>query len=583
MQSTHKSSYQRAAIIGAILLALLVILLLIWLLFRPAPPASRVVNCPQSPRDAPQSAEGRFVDRQVIVIGAAQAITAVIAELPEVVEPEPLADCDLDYLGQLPDVSQQVPADLFQPDDLTTLNVRLYKIQSTATVTEAVAAINNASLAQNRRVYADPNYLTISMANADACGNPNSVGGSPNSVGGSAGGATGTPASAETFANQWAFEHIGLGSPLQAYFTATKVTYQGGGVRVGVFDTSPFTLTQAEISASGATPEVEGNAIQRMVDWLPQTYPALNLSVYSSTLPDIQRPAGVLADVNDHGLFVSGLIHAVAPSSDIHLFPVLDRYGCGDLYTLVTRLHRFISKVNADRGSLKGAVINLSLGVLQPRDTDVIAQPNTTQDLLQVQAQPGSLADQLAEAYALLKTDDVQSLMLTLHIAQEQGIVVVAAAGNDSWRDEYRTKPLAPQSPAAYPFVISVAGSNANRQRSCFSNWGDVSAPAGDGAPGEVETASGKIPTSCAASFETPLISVAADTPRFPLRYAKWNGTSFATPLVSGLAALVLDAEAQQGTRWVLPRYVAQAIKCGAAASDGVINVPITLVRCLRP
>ena len=80
----------------------------------------------------------------------------------------------------------------------------------------------------------------------------------------------------------------------------------------------------------------------------------------------------VFTDISDHGLFVAGMIHAVAPRSDIQLYQVLDQYGCGDLYTLVTQLQTFISQVEADRqaASLKGAVINLSLGVLRPRASD---------------------------------------------------------------------------------------------------------------------------------------------------------------------------------------------------------------------
>jgi subtilisin family serine protease len=68
--------------------------------------------------------------------------------------------------------------------------------------------------------------------------------------------------------------------------------------------------------------------------------------------------------------------------------------------------------------------------------------------------------------------DDIKSLAMTMQTAYQQGIVVVAAAGNDSWREEYQGQPRPPQYPAAYPFVIGVAGSNAGRQRR--ANWGDV-------------------------------------------------------------------------------------------------------------
>jgi subtilisin family serine protease len=81
-----------------------------------------------------------------------------------------------------------------------------------------------------------------------------------------------------------------------------------------------------------------------------------------------------------------------------------------------------------------------------------------------------------------------------------------------------------------------------------------------------------------AASLNLPLVSVVTNnTGKYPQGYAYWNGTSFATPLVSGLAALVLDAGRQQGMGLISPGNVARAIKCGAAASDGVINVPVII------
>ena len=60
-------------------------------------------------------------------------------------------------------------------------------------LTQAVNALNQNGAG---RVFADPNYLTASMLDAEACGNPNSTGGSPNSTGGSpnsTGGSTGGP------------------------------------------------------------------------------------------------------------------------------------------------------------------------------------------------------------------------------------------------------------------------------------------------------------------------------------------------------------------------------------------------------
>jgi subtilisin family serine protease len=72
------------------------------------------------------------------------------------------------------------------------------------------------------------------------------------------------------------------------------------------------------------------------------------------------------------------------------------------------------------------------------------------------------------------------------------------------------------------------------------------------------------------------------------LSYDYWVGTSFAAPLVSGLAALVLDAgfEATEvsddgqtvvGRGWVPADEVYDSIENCAAPSDGIINVPCSV------
>jgi subtilisin family serine protease len=152
---------------------------------------------------------------------------------------------------------------------------------------------------------------------------------------------------------------------------------------------------------------------------------------------------------------------------------------------------------------------------------------------------------------------------------------------------------LSPHLPAAYPSVIGVAASNTSRERSCFSNWADVSAPGGEGGLGEVPDLStdelfDTIPSSCApvsneckGNCPNALISMSTSS---PTGYAYWTGTSFSTPLVSGLAALIFDAGVSEnlcGTDWVSPNAVFEAIRCGAPTPDGVINVPATLFRCL--
>jgi subtilisin family serine protease len=202
------------------------------------------------------------------------------------------------------------------------------------------------------------------------------------------------------------------------------------------------------------------------------------------------------------------------------------------------------------------------------------------------------------EDLIVLVEDKVESLQKAVNVAHDRGIVVVAAAGNDSGKDSI---PLSPHLPAAFPSVIGVAGSNINRQRSCFSNWGDVSAPAGDGAENpelvaRLREAYGEkkvqesdcmpVVDKCDGRCAAGLTSLAKHLFDGQIGYAHWSGTSFAAPLVSGLAALIQDQGAKgvlPPPTWVPPAEVFAAVRCGAPTGDGVVDVLASLFRCMSP
>lgn len=189
----------------------------------------------------------------------------------------------------------------------------------------------------------------------------------------------------------------------------------------------------------------------------------------------------------------------------------------------------------------------------------------------------------------VLAQDTIESLQAAVGLAHSRGIVVVAAAGNDSY---VGTQALSPHLSAAYPSAIGVAASNVRRERACFSNWGDVSAPGGDGGPnpGLQKTLESRLPAGrsvpghclpsadlCQGKCDDALISLGLTS---ETKYYYWSGTSFSTPLVSGLAALVLDPSTKPRS-WLPVDDVFGAIRCGAPTGDGVINAPATLFRCL--
>jgi hypothetical protein len=437
----------------------------------------------------------RFIPDQVIATGPAEVLDPLPGLLPELelirLERRPLPGLDPDLMNcealeqLLPALRRCLATTAGQP-----WATDLYRLGSGRPVGHAVAQIRNLKLC----ALADPNYVT---------GDPWSVAGSPWSVAGSPWSVAGSPyvrpgvlATEVDFWAQWALgDGPGLGRLAAGGQPPTSVT--GAGVRVGVFDTCPF------------DPQPAAGPQHMPLNWVT---PPLDLNL--SFPPFFAAPpvAPGSPDVRDHGLFVCGLVHAVAPACDLHLFRVLDEHARGDLFSLNLALLHFIDQVLVDRenASIWGAVINLSLGIGQP--------------------------------------EGVAALELILAIAHCHGLAIVAAAGNDSWG---APQPEPAQVPASYDFVTGVQASNVGRGRACFSNQGDVAAP------------------GCA------LISLVNEP-----GYRLWSGSSFATPLVSGAAALILE----QHTGQISARAVANRIKTGACPSpdgtlpNGILHLPACLL-----
>jgi hypothetical protein len=200
-----------------------------------------------------------------------------------------------------------------------------------------------------------------------------------------------------------------------------------------------------------------------------------------------------------HGVMVASLVRHLAPESTIVAARVLDDQGKGwstaliqaILWALSHRKNR--TTINGRRLIHDKLIFNMSMGL------------------------PRTQAEE-AEAICLLRTLDAAARAATL---------AVSAAGNDSQR-----KPENPVEPAAFGFfadtrataaqVIAVAGTDRPAEYAFFSNEGHLAAPCrhivGDtGSNSKIQQAYG---------FST----------------VRWSGTSFATPQVTGLAALLWGA-----------------------------------------
>ena len=114
--------------------------------------------------------------------------------------------------------------------------------------------------------------------------------------------------------------------------------------------------------------------------------------------------------------------------------------------------------------------------------------------------------------------------------AAKAGLLIVAAAGNnrDTGGDNLDKTPMYPvcSDGAGSNYVIGVAATDENDQRADFSNYGtncvDISAP------GE-NIISTQLYNPSLAGFNA-------------YTRAGWNGTSVASPMVTGVAALMLAA-----------------------------------------
>jgi len=505
---------------------LLALLLLLAGLIASLMGAERPSEPPPPPEEPPTSdfpPEEFYIQDQIIVSGPAAAVATAVAAARDIIRPDYLRrinfnDLDADVRDCLNDC-----ADV----DLADFVIDLYQLEGVAdAVAAAIAAINRAA-GRGGSVRGEPNWL--SGHPWDPTGSPWDPTGSPWDPTGSSG-SDSQSAPPDLFLKQWAFRQIEL--------TGGQNQVTGRGVRVGVFDTSPY----------------EGRGDTAVLDWV--TEPSLlHLKLASYPIPAIDNQQ---KDLSNHGVFCAGLVHAVAPEADIQLIRVLNDNNVGDLYALCQALFDFV-QANAPGQrpeDVLGAVINMSLGIRVPPDEAGFNLP-----------------------------PEVEALRLILRAAHCAGMVVVAAAGNDSAN---MPQPEAANLPANWMPIIGVAGSNQKQGRGCFSNRGNLAAPGGDGRPDPADPTK-CIPANdvcgdmdCATAVIGPVVKTEHNT-----GFAYWSGTSFAAPLVSGLAALVVE----RGGGQLGPEAVRRVIECGVTAvtdpalGKGIINVRNTLAnfeKCLE-
>lgn len=526
------------------ILILLILLFLLWLYLTWARARGRFPY-PRYPR------QEFYIQNQVIVTGPEAAVNDVIARLRDV-QREPIRVLRFSELG-LVDC----------PDTPNNLVIGLYRLTGLApSVLRAIEQIRGELSGPAQGVDGEPNYLSGHPWDPEGSpwdpeGSPWDPEGSPlqNLLGLAKKKKPAPPVDPAWFMDQWAWHAIDLGMP--GGKDQSHVT--GAGVRVGVFDTSPYYPGLPE----GGTAEIHSV--------LAQTPPALNLHVHHPTFRAQPEPSVQPAtDVRNHGYYIAGLVHALAPGCELHLVRVLAHDNRGDLFTLLEAVFEFL-KNNVNTPPARGAVINLSLGIRVPP----------------------------AEARFGLPLE-VQSLAYLMRAARCLNTTVIAAAGNDSMG---LSRPLSADLPAGWDTTLGVAASNPENARACFSNSGDIAAPGGDGRLGKRDTSITQGPGTsqgqdggcrprnadcvdgnCGWAVIGPVVPPGPLSAAAQASYIFWSGSSFAAPMVAGLAALVLDCAG----RTLSPAEVEAVLRCGAtktsdpALGAGVINVRATLA-CVQP
>lgn len=120
---------------------------------------------------------------------------------------------------------------------------------------------------------------------------------------------------------------------------------------------------------------------------------------------------------------------------------------------------------------------------------------------------------------------------LLMDAAHEQGIVLVAAAGNDNSQNTFY--------PAAYNHVISVAATDQSDSKASFSNYGDW------------------------IDIAAPGVGILSTTSGSDDEYDSFSGTSMASPLVAGLVGLVLSVSPDMS-----PERVEECLKSSSSDLD---------------
>jgi hypothetical protein len=250
----------------------------------------------------------------------------------------------------------------------------------------------------------------------------------------------------------------------------------------------------------------------------------------------VQLADGFLNDhtypMPDHGVFVAGIIRALAPKAKLHLIEVLNPYGLGSIETIALGLRQLMNR-SPDEPRL---LVNCSLVINIP---------------------PANLLEALKAQDPIWREFDERTLQESSEILRvicqelrSQDVFLFAAAGNDgdpnADKDDDPNTILHPKPhyPAAFPSVTGVAALQADDTPAPYSDVCDD--PPVEGMAvfgGDVDPTSNE---NADPSHGMLGVFTSLQYPDGRLNengWARWAGTSFATPTLTGAVAALLGAK----------------------------------------
>ena len=253
-------------------------------------------------------------------------------------------------------------------------------------------------------------------------------------------------------------------------------------------------------------------------------------------------------DMTDHGLFVAGIINSLAPKAELHLYQVLNKYGLGDLLSI----GRALEKVTNDFQG-RQLVVNLSLTMNMPLEEGHLkANDDFGMGQSILSYKPSFLmhlicrivcwifewllnlpCPSFCESWFDRQARPFEWISDLVYALDSR---VIAAAGNDS---KNRGARLGALYPAALERVFGVGAlaRGIPPRPADYSNLADQPASKGITTLGGEEGEKQGILGVYVGEFPE---DEKGSRPNNENGWAWWAGTSFATPIISGITAAVL-------------------------------------------